>query len=133
MDSSLICFEITETSVISSLSQAKHFIHEMQKRGCSFALDDFGTGLSSFDYLRELPVEYVKIHGSFIRDVLDDPPDHAMVEAIAEISHMMGKRTIAECVENPALLDAVRNMGIDYAQGYHFAYPEPLEKVLRAR
>jgi len=133
VDASLICFEITETPVISNLSQAKHFIHELQKRGCIFALDDFGTGLSSFDYLRELPVEYVKIDGSFIRDMIDDEPDRAMVEAIVEITRMMGKRTIAECVETAALLSAVESVDIDYAQGYHFARPAPLDDVLLAR
>lgn len=130
VDTSKLCFEITETSVISNLSQAKYFIHELQKRGCSFALDDFGTGLSSFEYLRELPVEYVKIDGSFIRDMLDDLPDYAMVEAIVKITHMMGKQTIAEWVESPALLATIQKMGIDYAQGYHFAYPAPLSDTL---
>jgi len=130
VDCRKICFEITETSVITNLSQAQHFMHELQKRGCSFALDDFGTGLSSFDYLRELPVQYVKIDGSFIRDMLEDAPDHAMVEAIVEISRMMGKETVAESVETPALLAAVQALGINYAQGFHFAQPASMNEVL---
>ncbi|MES1926435.1 PAS sensor protein [Salinisphaera sp. T31B1] len=130
IDAQRVCFEITETSVISNLSQAQHFIREMSELGCTFALDDFGTGLSSFEYLRVLPVEYVKIDGSFIRDIRHDPADRAMVEAVTHIAHMMGKTAIAESVETAELLHAVRGMNIEYAQGHHFGKPDALESLL---
>ncbi|MBC7879924.1 MAG: EAL domain-containing protein [Anaerolineae bacterium] len=122
----LICFEITETIAIANLSKVGALIGALRELGCHFALDDFGSGTSSFSYLKNLPVDYLKIDGSFIKDILQDPVDHAIVESIVNVSRLMGVRTIAEYVENNSILDAVRVLGIDYAQGYGIAYPRTL-------
>jgi diguanylate cyclase (GGDEF)-like protein/PAS domain S-box-containing protein len=123
---SMLCFEITETAAIASLSKAAALITRLRDLGCRFALDDFGTGMSSFSYLKHLPVDYLKIDGSFVKDMLSDPTDRAMVDAINNIGHVMGKQTIAEFVENDAILVCLREMGVDYAQGYGIGKPEPL-------
>ena len=120
-----ICFEITETSAIANLSQASEFIREMKKMGCLFALDDFGSGLSSFGYLKNLPVDFLKIDGQFIKDLVEDPIDEAMVRSINEIGHVMSMETIAEFVENDEILARLTDIGVDYAQGYGIAVPEP--------
>jgi len=125
-----LCFEITETTAISDLERAAGFIAEMKTLGCNFALDDFGSGMSSFGYLKRLPVDYVKIDGSFVRDMCKDPIDHAMVKSINEIGHVMGKQTVAEFVEDDAVIAALRELGVDYAQGYGIAAPAPLDEVL---
>jgi diguanylate cyclase (GGDEF)-like protein/PAS domain S-box-containing protein len=128
-----ICFEITETAAISNLTRAVRFIEALKAHGCLLALDDFGSGLSSFAYLKNLPVDFLKIDGMFVKDIVDDPIDHAMVKSINELGKQMGKRTIAEFVENDAILQRLRHIGVDYAQGYGIAVPRPLEELLRER
>ncbi|MEO9135217.1 MAG: EAL domain-containing protein [Casimicrobiaceae bacterium] len=118
-------FEITEATAVASLSKATEFMTALRGRGCRFALDDFGVGVSSFTYLKHLPVDYLKIDGSFVKDMLQDPVNHAMVEAIHRIGHIMGKKTIAESVENRDALKALRTIGVDYAQGFVIALPAP--------
>jgi diguanylate cyclase (GGDEF)-like protein/PAS domain S-box-containing protein len=120
----MICFEITETSAISNLASAIKFINELKDLGCHFSLDDFCAGMSSFAYLKHLPVDFLKIDGSFVRDMLDDPINRAMVEVINHIGHVMGKRTIAEFVETPQIEQALLEIGVDYAQGYIIQRPQ---------
>jgi diguanylate cyclase (GGDEF)-like protein len=113
-----ICFEITETAVIADLPKAHHLMTSLKTLGCRFSLDDFGSGLSSFAYLKALPVDYLKIDGVFIRDIANNPINRAMVKAINEVGHLMGILTVAEYVEDEATLAIVRELGIDYAQGH---------------
>ncbi|KAA8696883.1 EAL domain-containing protein [Pseudomonas caricapapayae] len=120
----MICFEITETSAIADLDSAIRFINELKGLGCQFSLDDFCSGMSSFAYLKHLPVDFLKIDGSFVKDMLDNPINKAMVEVINNIGHVMGKRTIAEYVETPQIESALQEMGVDFAQGYLIARPE---------
>jgi EAL domain-containing protein (putative c-di-GMP-specific phosphodiesterase class I) len=119
-----ICFEITETATIANLSSATRFIRALKERGCKFALDDFGSGLSSFAYLKNLPVDYLKIDGAFVKDIVNEPVDLAMVKAINDMGHVLGKKTIAEFVESEAILQKLRELGVDYAQGYHIGRPQ---------
>lgn len=118
-----ICFEITETSAIANLTQAAVLMGKLKDWGCRFALDDFGSGMSSFTYLKHLPVDYLKIDGGFVKDMMNDPIDHAMVEAINSIGHVMNIKTIAESVESDAILGALQRIGVDYAQGYGIEKP----------
>jgi len=130
IDGSLICFEITETAAIASYSQANRFIYALKDIGCKFALDDFGTGLSSFGYLKHFPVDFLKIDGSFVKEILHDPIDREMVRSINEIGHLTGKQTIAEFAENTEIITMLRGMGVDYAQGYGVSKPKPLHEAI---
>jgi diguanylate cyclase (GGDEF)-like protein/PAS domain S-box-containing protein len=126
-----ICFEITETAAIAKLDKATHFINQLKTLGCLFSLDDFGAGMSSFAYLKHLPVDFLKIDGGFVKDMADDPIDRAMVEAINSIGHVMGKQTIAEFVDGEKVIQLLRDMGVDFAQGYGVAKPRPFGPRLR--
>jgi diguanylate cyclase (GGDEF)-like protein/PAS domain S-box-containing protein len=128
LDASKICFEITETAAVASFSQANRFIQALKELGCKFALDDFGTGLSSFGYLKHFPVDFLKIDGSFVREILRDPIDREMVRSINEIGHLTGKQTIAEFAENAEIIQMLTSLGIDYAQGYGIAQPSRVLK-----
>jgi diguanylate cyclase (GGDEF)-like protein/PAS domain S-box-containing protein len=121
----IICFEITETVAIANLSKAASLIGKLKQLGCQFALDDFGSGMSSFAYLKNLPVDFIKIDGNFIKNIVDNPIDVAMVEAITKIGHVMEIKTIAEYVENAAVVEKLKELGVDYAQGYYFGKPQP--------
>ncbi len=124
-----ICFEITETEAIANLDKATHFINRLKSLGCKFALDDFGSGFSSYAYLKNLPVDFLKIDGMFVKDVATDPVNYAMVESINHIGHVMGRKTIAEFVENQAILHTLNQLGVDYMQGYGLAKPRPLSEL----
>lgn len=122
----LLCFEVTETAAVFNLARASHIIKTLKKLGCRFSLDDFGSGLSSFGYLKNLPVDFLKIDGSFVKDMDTNPMNRAIVEAIHQVGHTLSIRTIAEFVENAAIVEQLCDIGVDYAQGYHFSRPEPL-------
>ena len=130
LDATKICFEITETAAIASYSQANRFINALKELGCKFALDDFGTGLSSFGYLKHFPVDFLKIDGSFVKEILHDPIDREMVRSINEIGHLTGKQTIAEFAENEEIITMLRGMGIDYAQGYGVSEPKRVTRAV---
>ena len=127
----LFSFEITETAAISNFQAALHLIRELKALGCRFALDDFGSGMSSFSYLRSLPVDYLKIDGQFVRGMLDDPVNRTLVGNINDIGHLLGKETIAEYAEDAATIEALRALGVDYAQGFGIHRPAPLAGLLR--
>ncbi len=120
-----MCFEITETAAIANLGTVVYFMRELKARGCAFALDDFGSGLSSFMYLKTLPVDYLKIDGQFIENVTRDPVDRSMVEAISQIGRAMGIETIAERVESAEVFAELGRLGVGFAQGFHLARPRP--------
>ncbi|WP_159672659.1 EAL domain-containing protein [Andreprevotia sp. IGB-42] len=133
LPSDRICFEITETSAIANIKESALFIEALRARGCRFALDDFGSGFSSFTYLKSLPVDYLKIDGSLIRDVAEDDVSRQMVLAVNRIAHAMGRKTIAEYVENAAIVTVLQEIGVDYLQGYHIGRPEPaFDHVMQA-
>ncbi|MFM1892238.1 MAG: hypothetical protein RLZ44_1315 [Pseudomonadota bacterium] len=121
-----LTFEITETAAIGNLADAEAFIGALHQYGVRFALDDFGTGMSSLAYLKRLPVDYVKIDGQFVRDILEDPIDRALVQSITAIAHVTAKQTVAEVVEDAETLQCLRELGVDYVQGYHIGRPRPL-------
>ena len=124
-----VCFEITETSAIANIDAARHFIEVLTAEGCRFSLDDFGSGLSSFGYLRNLPVHFLKIDGTFVRDITENPLDEAMVRSIHSIGQAMGLQTIAEFVEDAETVERLAGIGVDYVQGYHIDRPKPLEQL----
>lgn len=126
-----ICFEITETAAIANLPAALRFIACLRARGCLFSLDDFGAGLSSFGYLKALPVDFVKIDGSFVKTLIEDPVNRAIVESIHRVAGLCGLKTVAEWVEDAAILAALRDIGVDYAQGWGIGKPVPLSEVDR--
>lgn len=121
-----LCFEITETAAVRHLQRTARLMTEMRRTGCRFALDDFGSGLSSFSYLKHLPVDYLKIDGDFVRDINTDPVDLAMVRAIHEVGQILGLTTIAEHVEDDAIRARLAEVGVTHGQGYGLARPEPL-------
>ncbi len=125
-----LCFEITETAAVTNWSNALYFMKELQQRGCRFALDDFGSGLSSFMYLRTLPVDFLKIDGQFVAQVAVNPVDRNMVEAICKIGRSLGIATVAECVESESVLTELTRIGVDFVQGYYLARPRPLAELL---
>jgi diguanylate cyclase (GGDEF)-like protein/PAS domain S-box-containing protein len=124
-----LCFEITETAAVASLIKATHFMNEIKARGCRFSLDDFGSGVSSFIYLKNLPVDFLKIDGHFIANVATDSVDRSMVEAIAKVGRAMQVATIAEKVESAAVQAVLKSIGVDYIQGYHLAEPVAIDEV----
>jgi len=127
-----ICFEITETAAIHNINTAIKFITTLKELGCSFALDDFGSGLSSFAYLKNLPVDYLKIDGMFVKDIIDDPIDYAMVKSINEVGQLMGMKTIAEFVENDEIKEKLKVVGVDYVQGYGISKPTDFYQLLHS-
>ena len=125
-----VCFEVTETTAILNMKRAKQFMSALQEKGCRFSLDDFGSGLSSFSYLKTLPIDFLKIDGQFVREIAEDPVSNAMVAAINQMSHAMGLKTIAEYVENTAIKTQLSSLGVDYGQGFGIARPRPLADQL---
>ncbi|NOT68859.1 MAG: EAL domain-containing protein [Methylophilaceae bacterium] len=125
IDPRRIIFEITETAAVTDFSAANEFIHTIREIGCAFALDDFGSGFASFYYLKQFPVDYIKIDGSFIRNLAESPDDQIFVRAMVDIARAYGKKTVAEFVENAKTMDLLRQYGVDYAQGYHIGKPAP--------
>ncbi len=127
-----LCFEITETAAVSNFDRAQRFMSVLKGRGCRFVLDDFGSGLSSFSYLRNFPVDFIKIDGQFVRGIARDPIQRALVESINHVGHVMQMKTIAEWVEDDEILALTRLMNVDYVQGFGIARPRPLARILEA-
>jgi len=125
-----LLFEVTETSAFENLADARRLMSRLRKLGCRFSLDDFGSGMSSFFYLKNLPVDFLKIDGAFVRDIMKDPLDDAIVESANRIGHVLGKQTIAEFVASEDILERVRALGVDFAQGHALAEPRPLDELL---
>jgi EAL domain-containing protein (putative c-di-GMP-specific phosphodiesterase class I) len=123
----IICFEITETAAILNLDKAAEFMRELKQMGCCFALDDFGSGMNCFAYLKQLDIDYLKIDGSFVKNIVNEPIDQALVSCMNRIAHAVGAKTVAEWVETDAILQTLQALGVDYAQGYGIGKPQPLE------
>lgn len=130
IDPANVCFEITETAAVANFSHTIKLIKRLHSMGCSIALDDFGSGMSSFAYLKNMPVDYLKIDGHFIKDIATDSIDHAMVASINQVGHVMGIETIAEFVEDEKILKRLQKIGVDYVQGYGIARPHPIDELL---
>lgn len=124
-----LSFEITETAAVQNLTHARRLIEGLKARGCAFYLDDFGKGMASFSYLKQLPADYLKIDGSFVLEMLRDPTDYAIINAFNQIAHDLSRKSVAECVENPYQLDKLREIGVDYVQGFGIHRPEPLPEL----
>ena len=127
IDRANICFEITETSAIHNLPDATRFIERVRAEGCQFALDDFGSGLSSFTYLKHLPVDYIKMDGSFVQNLENEPNNLVFIRSICTVASELGLKTVAECVESLSIVDSLASSGIDFIQGYSPGRPQPLE------
>ena len=124
------CFEVTETTAVSNLKEAKLFIAHLSNKGCLFSLDDFGTGMASFEYLYALPLNTLKIDGSFIKDIAVDPIKFEMVKSMQNIANLMNLETVAEYVENQAIIDKLNEIGVHHHQGYHYSEPKPIQTFL---
>jgi EAL domain-containing protein (putative c-di-GMP-specific phosphodiesterase class I) len=122
-----LTFEITETALIGNLSEARYFADRVRDLGCELALDDFGSGYASFRYLRLFPIDLVKIDGEYVVDLVDNPQDQVLVRALVEVCQAYGIHTVAEYVQDEATLRLVRELGVDYVQGYLIGKPEPVE------
>jgi len=126
-----ICFEVTETAAVNHIDRAQRLIHSLRAIGCRFSLDDFGSGLSSFGYLKSLRVDYIKIDGSFVRDVLHDKTSEAVISSIIHLGRKLGIQLTAEWVENDAIKEKVENLGVDYVQGFYASEPLEIGEWLR--
>jgi EAL domain-containing protein (putative c-di-GMP-specific phosphodiesterase class I) len=133
VDPQRLIFEITETAAVANIAEAREFADRLGRLGCRFALDDFGAGFGSFYYLKHLPCDFLKIDGEFIRNLASTPTDQVIVAGLVRIAHGLGKRTIAEFVEDEETVELLRREGVDMAQGYHVGRPGPLGEVLSAR
>ena len=118
-----IIFEVTESASLSNLVATRDMIIQLMELGCEFSIDDFGTGFSTFNYLKQLPANCVKIDGSFVKDMLENPIDYAVVKSICEVAKALNKSTVAEFVENVELMQTLKNLGVDYLQGYYISRP----------
>jgi EAL domain-containing protein (putative c-di-GMP-specific phosphodiesterase class I) len=130
IDARHICFELTETAAVGKFSDAVRFISTLRDKGYRFSLDDFGSGMCSLKYLRNLPVDYLKIDGSFVKDIATDPISRSIVASVNSIAQAMGMLTVAEYVENDQILAILKELGVNYAQGYLIAKPAPLDTLL---
>ncbi|MCB1850605.1 MAG: EAL domain-containing protein [Gammaproteobacteria bacterium] len=125
-------FEITETAVVKNIDQVNQFIREIKQYGCKVYLDDFGSGYASYSYLKDLEVDCIKIDGVFVKDLLQEKSSHAMVKSITEIAHYANKQVIAEYAETEAVIIELRNLEVDFAQGYGIGLPRPLNSLLKS-
>ena len=130
IDMSSLCFEITETAVVDNVERSIEFINSIKKLGVKFSLDDFGTGLSSFSYLKQFPVDYLKIDGEFVRDIIDDDTSYVFVRSMTEVGHSLDMEVIAEFVESDTMFDKLREANVDYIQGYTVGKPKDISSLL---